>query len=303
MTNPEFGEPIDTISNAAAVWELKMAQTVIFSSPMKWESEGGNCLNRAQPVLMTPEDESIDLATLGELPLGLFRQVLPVWSVIRLRRPDINGQIQYDRFIIVSDADETTIHISHTIPAEILDQEAPGVAFEKFVTDETKFQQETGFHRGTNEEGRRILASVISSLKIEKDAAFKADIERRLNMTEDERRWERMQKYAYLVTSEMKKNSGPKWWSITEGGILWAVHSNTPDEAVIMIEDSRGGVPMLPFFLVAEYSDDIQVELTEKNGEEKVVRMIPYSNEPWPSDVNHMTPAQEAALKRLRNPD
>lgn len=295
MSTPEQEPPVEAITTAEAVWELKSAQTVLLVSPMVWDGEDEQHRYLAVPFEV-PGKEPVDLATLGDLPLWRFTEVLNMWELARIGQPDINGEVPLDQFLVA--AGLPLLHTSHLIPAEAI-AESEGGKVAEILHESASLQGKLGLDAAESKD-YEVLASAITYLKVIADAARRANYERRLNMTEEERRWERMQKYQWLITPEMDRNGSPRWWGISEGSLLWAVHSATPDEAIIMIEDSRDGMPMLPFFFVDEYPEGIQTQLVEKLGDKKVVRLIPFSIEEWPEDPENMTKEQKAAFDRLK---
>lgn len=295
MSTPEQEPPVEAITTAEAVWALKSAQATLLVSPMVWGSEDGQSRYLAIPFEV-PGKEPVDLVTLGDLPLWRFTEVLNIWELARIGQPDINGEVPLDQFLVA--AGLPLLHTSHLIPAETFEESEEGKVAE-ILHESASLQGKLGLDAAESKD-YEVLSSAITCLKVVADAARRAHYERRLNMTEEERRWERMQKYQWLITPEMDRNGGPRWWGISEGGLLWAVYSPTPDEAIIMIEDNRDGKPMLPFFFVDEYPEDIQTQLVEKLGGKKVVRLIPFSVEEWPEDPANMTEEQKAAFERLK---
>lgn len=295
MSTPEQEPPVEAITTAEAVWEFKSAQCALLVSPMVWDSEDEQHRYLALPFEI-PGEESVDLLTLGDLPMWRYAEVLNIWALSRITRPDINGEIALDQFLVV--AGHPLLHTSHLIPAEAFDKYEEGKIAE-IVQESSNLQEKLGLDTAQAHD-YEVLSMAVTDLKVVADATRRAMYERILNMTEEELRWERMQKYQWLIRPEMDRNGGPRWWGISEGSLLWAVHSATPDEAVIMIEDARDGAPMLPFFFVDEYPEDIQSQLHEKLADKEVVRLIPFSIEPWPEDPENMTEEQKAAFERLK---
>ncbi len=295
MSSFEQEPSAEPITTSQAVWELKSAQTYLLVSPMEWSSADDEFNYTAVP-LEIPGREPIDLATLPDMPLWRFSEVLNMWEIAQIARPDINGDVELERFLVAGGL--PLLHTTHIVPRELIENSE-----EKKINDvilqSSILQGELGL-TDAEPKNYETITKAIACLKVVATAAMKEHFERLSNMTDEERRWERMQKYGWLVTPEMDRNGEPRWWGISEGSLLWAVFSATPDEAVIMIEDKRDGAPMLPFFFVDEYPEEIQAELKQKLSDKKVVRLIPYSTEAWPEDPNDMSDAQKAAIEQLK---
>lgn len=125
-------------------------------------------------------------------------------------------------------------------------------------------------------------------------------------MTKEDMRNHRAMMREWIIErpdAEKDKVSAPKWRGITSGRALYAVRAATDEEAVLDLEDHlETGLDPLPMFFVEVYGDETQTELQTRHGTGGVHRLIPFSNVDWPEDPENLTPEQEAAFDRLRNP-
>lgn len=157
-------------------------------------------------------------------------------------------------------------------------------------------------HRMVTDRELMELDAAILDLKELRKSATDEWQQRQDNMTDQEKRLERMQKFKWLVSPEMDKTKGPGWWAITEGSLLYTVRASSPDEAAAILDEHHEkemGMGVLSFFFIDRLEDEVSEKFDATLEHESVVRLIPFSNAPWPENMNNLTDEQKAAIDYL----
>src|SRR5258706_6167210 len=82
---------------------------------MEWSSADDEFNYTAVP-LEIPGQDPVDLATLPDMPLWRFSEVLNIWELARIARPDINGDVELERFLVAGGLPFQ--HTTHLVPTE-----------------------------------------------------------------------------------------------------------------------------------------------------------------------------------------
>lgn len=106
-----------------------------------------------------------------------------------------------------------------------------------------------------------------------------------------------------MQTGPERQSEEPCWWEVSVGSLLYAAHATTPENAIAKVAESLDESPkslvVVPTF-VELYPDEHQPSLDEKFAEAgELVRLIPFSDEPFPEPGQELTAAQQEAFDRL----
>jgi len=283
-----------------AVFALKKAASYLEAPSIHWQSRDELSDYIAQP--MGEANERVDITRIGQLSLMDFDESFNMWEILKLSAPTSDDEeFKLDRFIIGAGG---RLHITHgTLAKEAFyDEDTFSEALAKVQAD-SAFQIELGLTEA-DELDYAHLADAIFDLQPVNKRAMDDWLERRRNMTREDKLRERMQKYALEFPDEPEKLSARRWWYIDEAGaILHAVRAFSPDEAAALLDEhleENRGTNLLPFFFFTACGDDEGKILDAKFEGRDVVNLIPWSTEEWPADISHATPEQRAALDRLK---
>lgn len=285
----EFSESDSTLET---VGQLKHALSYM-QRPLIWDSNDG-----AYRYIASPLDEEPDYATVGDIPIGIFREQFNAWLLLRISAPDVNSDVTFDDFRLF--AGQPLLANRFEVPSDLVDEEKLGELMDMLEKEHTT-QTDLGLNH-THVIDYAIVDNAVFDLAPIAKQEFEERLQARLSMTEDERRWERMQKYGWLVGPELDKTGGPKWWGFSEGSVVHAVRAFSPDEAAAILEEHHGH-ELFPLFFVELYPDDAQPEFEAKFSGREIVRLIPFSDIEWPDDPESLSEEQKAAFERLKPKD
>lgn len=258
--------------------------------PMIWESSDGEYVYYAESL-----EGDIDYPELDTITVGDFLHRYNMWELMRMTRPDLNGEMHVSLYSVFAGLFAKVTE--HTMSADLFPDKIGTDEFRDAFLDEQEIQAQLGLTEAQLQDYANIDNALFDLKPIAK-ARFNDYIQARLNMTEDEKRWERMQKFQWLIPEGLDKTTGPRWWAFSEGSQLFAVYAASPDEGAIIREDELG-FPMFPFVFADELPDEIQHRFNEEFEDRKVVRLIPFSNTEWPKDPENMTDEQRQAFDDL----
>jgi hypothetical protein len=281
-----------------AVEELKQAMTWVQTIPLSWQSNDGFSLYSA-----VPSDAEEILPRLGRLPESsgpFLSTVMNVWTVDRVTRNQGGDlPLRMDRMLLGAgylaldasvEFDPLAPDFDHEGLIESLNQ-----AIMRNRETETQSSVESLAH----------LDHALFDLVPLREAAITNWREAWISMSDQERRMERMMKFAFLVDPETSKTAKPSWWAISEGHRLHTVHASSPDEAAAILDEyheNRSGAGIAPMFFIERCDDETTAHLDEVLDPEVVTRLIPYSHVPYPEDFDNMTDEQRAAFDKLQRP-
>lgn len=290
MSSPELPIFFEEDETHEAALRLKLA--AMFIGPLSWESSDNEYLYQA-----TPYDE-IDYSHLKDMPMRQILESFNIWRVDRYARADINNEVEIRSYTILADSPLSVTEYTLTFD-QINNPE------EKKLMADFNASREAQIDLGIDKPEVQDYADLDNALLDLEPLAKKAQedyILARRSMTADEVRWEKMEKYTWLRTPETNKTSDPKWWCISEGGVLYAIRAFSPDEAALTLEEFHGN-DLFPVFFVEICPDDEQEGFESRFKGHQVVRLIPFSNVEWPNDPSTLTDEQKAAFDRLKSPE
>lgn len=299
MNMPEFQNGKLAYVDNNVVNMFKNAITYIQEPAVRWESSDGESEYNAFPLSVDGgEDTDIleQLYDLPEMPVFWWQKVLNSWVVERVGT-NCGGEkpLRVDRLIVESGK----FLVSASIEFDPLDPDFNHEPLQDDLASQLRDNNPT-----MHIEDYALLHNAAHDLRPVWKAAYTNFYAVKLNMTDQEKRLERMAKFNWLVMPEIDKTKGPGWWTISEMSLLYTVRASSPDEAAAMLDEhheKNGGDGILPLFFINRCSDDVSAVFDETLVHSDVVRLIPYSNVPFQEAGAELTPEQKAAWQFIKD--
>ncbi len=261
--------------------------------PIEWKSSDESRVYTAYPFGGDiPEPE-----VMREISVWRFHSIMNLWELTSCSKPTVDERVVLYRYLLGAGLPMQMTSHELDIDTIIALENGEDEALEQFNKD-SMLQHQLGLTKQPELLDYAYVENAIYDLSKIIKAEMWERMEARSQMTPDEIRWEKMQKYAQMFGPEQDKLGEPCWWGISEFNQLYAVQASSPDEAAILVEEFIGAP--LTIFFVEKYEDEDQPSFEEKYADRGVVRLIPFSKEEWPENPASMTAEQRVAFDRLK---
>lgn len=306
MPEHEFTPQVFNHVAQTAVIECKAAAASLQKPEVFWGGfdEEADVVHQALPLHQA--EESVDITQLNEIPAGAFMDVFNSWTIIRGESDHEARTIEFTQYtidqLVVGGIRRATYRASDNIEEDVESDESHFLNFidglkesaERGVTDD---------HEMPTQRDISNLIQAVATLQVHNEVWFDEYMDRRRAMTKEELRAERAAQFR-VDMSEFDKSKRVPYWTIDTGmGVIFAAKADSPDMAAAIVDEYMKETvgTKLSFFWHGPI-DDTEKEKFELifSGDTEVVRLIPYSTEPWPNDFDNLTDAQQVAIDRLK---
>jgi len=285
-------QEIRKLSTHDVVLDLKAALVEHQSNTIKWRSQDG----MFQYIADTPVDPLVDVIEYADLPWFQTQSAYNAWRVTRINigRVGIETGFRATQFTVTP----KELTLAHW--------EYPAATVDKRITDplaDIELQQNYSAALQQPSQPDLIdyaeLDNAMYDLNIH-TAALHIEAQQKWDaMTDTEKFQDRELRRKWMTEPERNETGHKVWWVISTAMTVVAVYVMTAEEALQTIEDRYNNGDTLLFYSVAIASEDAQQNLASYS-DTGVKRLIPFSSEPWPDDIDNLTAAQKAAFERLR---
>lgn len=303
MTSGEFaGTPHLEQLMHEAVRQFKVAAMYRQSPDIVWPSLNEDRMVLHQATPLHQDRERADITQIGELPGRVFDEVFNSWTMIRGEVADDNSRVSFTQYTIEN---WRVRDVRHTTYERRSDGDSDDILrFVEGLRETAEHGLESDLRQPTEDEILH-LQDALLDLEVFTNDWRKDFAEKRRNMTREERLAERAMRFRAIDAAEVDKIRPAKYWIVDAfmAGRLYAVRANDGSIAAAIIDEhiEEAAGYRLPIISHAPLEDEFEAKFDEILPEDKeFIRLIPHSREPWPDDPENMTPAQQAAIDRLK---
>lgn len=279
-------------SAVTAIDRLKGAMMYRKTRELHWFSSDGEYLYSAE----SPLDPEINAEDFGDLPWFRTNELMNGWFVRRIQMARVGIRATLDAKMYVVEPSQIEA-VEWEIPTSLFDPNVDDPLAEIELNAHYKEALQSPIE--LSERDIADLDNAIYDLNQDTQEFVRELRVRRANMTADEKFRERELRRKWETEPPRNETGQKVWWSISLMSVLLTVYADTAEEAIQAVEDEYNhGMELMMFFVSIE-SDETQEKL-EPHKDEKIVRLIPFSNVVWPEDPDNMTDEQRGAFDRLK---